>query len=118
MTLLTYVTPRATRTTGIDPALIPGPPPRSLSVVECSDGYVVALVYPGNVGCVLSVRARRCYGHERRDDVGPRVVAQLREVGVLVEAPAAVWAALGWGVVAAAELPGGETIFRNRYREH
>jgi len=118
VTLLTYVTPRATRTTGIDPDLVPGPPPRSLSVVECSDGYVVALVYPGNVGCVLSLRARRCYGHERRDDVGPRVVAQLREVGVLVEAPAAVWAGLGWGVAVAAELQGRESILRNRQGEH
>ena len=103
MTLLSYVSRTGLRTTGIDPALVPGPPPRSLSLVECSDGYVLALVYPGDVGCVLSVRARRCYGRERRDDVGPRVVAELREVGVLVEAPEAVWSALGWGVAVAAE---------------
>lgn len=94
MTTLVYVTPRRTTTTGIDPDLIPGPAPRSLSVVECSDGYLLALVYPGQVGCVLSVRARRCYGTERRDDVGPRVASQLREAGVLVEAPSVVWAAL------------------------
>ena len=103
MSLLSYVSRTGLRTTGIDPELVPGPPPRSLSVVECSDGYVLALVYPGEVGCVLSVRARRCHGRERRDDVGPRVVAELREVGVLVEAPEAVWSALGWGVAVAAE---------------
>ena len=103
MSLIVYTSRSSVRTAGIDPELVPGPPPRSLSVVEFSDGYVLALVYPGEVGCVLSVRARRCHGRERRDDVGPRVVAELREVGVLVEAPEAVWSALGWGVAVAAE---------------
>jgi len=118
LTFITYASRSSVRTAGIDPALVPGPPPRSLSVVECSDGYVLALVYPGLVGCVLSVRARRCYGDERRDDVGPRIAAQLREAGVLVEAPEAVWAGLGWREVVAAELQGRVTIFRNRQGEH
>lgn len=94
MSLIVYTSRSSVRTTGIDPDLVPGPALRSVTVLECSDGYLLALVYPGQVGCVLSVRARRCYGTERRDDVGPRVASQLREAGVLVEAPSVVWAAL------------------------
>ncbi len=34
MSTIVYVTPRRTTTTGIDPDLIPGPPPRSVTVLE------------------------------------------------------------------------------------
>lgn len=122
MTAITYSTPRGTTRThldyadvrAIDPRLSYGPEPRAVTLLECSDGYVIVLSY-GRVASVLAVALRRCRGTLPRVEVARDAIAVLGQVGVLVAPLPAVWAALGYKVAEAAELPGGVTIFRNRH---
>ena len=97
-----------------DPRLSYGPEPRAVTLLECSDGYVIVLSY-GRVASVLAVALRRCRGTLPRAQVARDAIAVLEQDGVLVAPLAAVWAALGWGVAEAAELPRRGGIFTNRH---
>lgn len=119
--IVTYSTPRSVQKHRCSfdlvrqcwPSLSFGPDPESLTLLECSDGYVIIVGY-GKVAAVLHHPRARTRGTYPMAVVVRDVTVELERRGSMVAPLAAIWAAMGWTEEAEARARTGNApaVFR------